>query len=336
MYKTGDFGYMMNGFLFYVGRRDTQIKIRGQRIDISEVELNLNLLGYVTKSVILAYHAGQTDQALVAFITTREPKTSADVEEDLKSRLVPYMIPNVKVIDQFPFLSSGKVNREKLLSIYEQTSVKNEKQADQMLDLQDVPKEKIFMARKLFETIGESLGNELRNKINVGANFFELGGNSMNCICTVTLLKKKGLVISLTEFLEAKNLGEILNKISTTTSNAPKPADMRITIRMPLIREPLSIEKRDQCIDLMSTCFYMKSDLDLFLPGISIEHYGEILSQMWDAAMRSGCSLIATSGSGDIVGVALNFDAADEPQVITSSPLIVTLDFLKAAEHPIV
>lgn len=103
--------------MFYEGRRDNQIKIRGNRIDISEVERNVNELAYVQKSAILIYQS----KSIVAFIALNNNyvRTSLEVEADLKSRLALYMIPQVVVLEQFPYLNSGKVDRQQLLKMFQ-------------------------------------------------------------------------------------------------------------------------------------------------------------------------------------------------------------------------
>lgn len=96
MYRTGDFVSVQNGAIYYEGRTDSQIKIRGQRIDFSEVEKNLMSLDYIEKGVVLCYHAGEIDQALVAFcvVSSKEGKSSefntkirSQIENDLKYKL---------------------------------------------------------------------------------------------------------------------------------------------------------------------------------------------------------------------------------------------------------
>ena len=69
------------------------------------------------------------------------------------------------------------------------------------------------MAVDLFETIGNIIGRSVRSKISLKTNFYELGGNSLNSIITVTQLCAKGYAISITSFIGAENLTEILNKM---------------------------------------------------------------------------------------------------------------------------
>lgn len=64
MYRTGDYGKIMNGVLLYEGRTDSQIKVRGHRVDLSEVEsaiLKLPNSG-IDKLTVLCYKPGETEQ----------------------------------------------------------------------------------------------------------------------------------------------------------------------------------------------------------------------------------------------------------------------------------
>jgi acyl-coenzyme A synthetase/AMP-(fatty) acid ligase len=163
MYRVGDFGSVKNGVLYYEGRHDSQIKIRGHRVDTSEVERSINLLNYVEKSVILVYHSGHVDQALVAFILlkNRDEKTSIQVENDLKTKLAEYMMPQVILVEHFSYLVNGKVDRQKLLKLYEEIAAKNVENTEIQLDLENVPKDKLSIDQKtlaiMFQIIGQTL-----------------------------------------------------------------------------------------------------------------------------------------------------------------------------------
>ena len=69
MYRTGDFGRIVNGQLYYEGRADSQIKVRGHRVDLSEINAIVNQLEQVTKGVVLCYKPGQPEQATTFFNT---------------------------------------------------------------------------------------------------------------------------------------------------------------------------------------------------------------------------------------------------------------------------
>lgn len=122
-----------DGSIQYEGRTDSQIKVRGHRVDLSEVEKQLcGLTALVDKGVVLCYRPGEIDQALVAFVVTLATKTSRsqdrdmpigmDIEAALRDRLADYMLPQVLVLDTMPLLVNGKVDRQALLKTYENSN----------------------------------------------------------------------------------------------------------------------------------------------------------------------------------------------------------------------
>lgn len=126
LYRTGDFASVLNGGVVqYEGRTDSQIKIRGHRVDLSEIEKNLFSLDDIDKGMVLCYRAGEIDQALLAFVTLKnnaKMHLGMQIESSLSSKLAEYMIPQVIIIDSVPLLVNGKVDRQALLKMYENTN----------------------------------------------------------------------------------------------------------------------------------------------------------------------------------------------------------------------
>ena len=120
MYKTGDLGMLLaDGKLMHIGRRDSQVKIRGHRIELSEIELTLRAPPSVQAAVIEARPRDDGEQALVAFV---EPvggiaPTLSDLRDGLSRTLPDDMIPSAFVwLDKLPSLPNGKVDRHALPS----------------------------------------------------------------------------------------------------------------------------------------------------------------------------------------------------------------------------
>lgn len=70
MYRTGDFGRIVGGRLYYEGRADSQIKVRGHRVDLTEINAVVQGLEEVKKGVVLCYKPGQPEQVAGAVIPT--------------------------------------------------------------------------------------------------------------------------------------------------------------------------------------------------------------------------------------------------------------------------
>lgn len=126
MYRTGDYASVQNGdVIHYEGRSNSQVKIRGYCVDLSEIEKQLGEIDGINKGIVLCYHAGQIDQAILAFASVDHTSLlyELQIEKMLRKKLPDYMIPQVIIVDnQMPLLVNGKVDRQSLLNLYENTN----------------------------------------------------------------------------------------------------------------------------------------------------------------------------------------------------------------------
>lgn len=103
----------------------------------------------------------------------------------------------------------------------------------------------------LFETIGEVIGRSVRTTLALHSNFYELGGNSLNSIFTVSQLRAKGYSIDISDFISAKNLQEVLSKITDASDSnhdhgmLRAPEDEQIEMTMEL----LAVEHKTDTIE---------------------------------------------------------------------------------------
>lgn len=121
LYKTGDYGYINNDFnLIFVRRKDGQIKVNGNRIELAEVKKEITSLSEI-KEVHLTY----TDKlGLLCFYTTFDTITPQEIQNKLKERLPIYMIPSYFFYyNTFPLNINGKVDNEKLINDIKDTNV---------------------------------------------------------------------------------------------------------------------------------------------------------------------------------------------------------------------
>ncbi|KAK4062821.1 uncharacterized protein Triagg1_9691 [Trichoderma aggressivum f. europaeum] len=137
LYKTGDIArYDENGSLIFVGRKDTQVKLRGQRVSLPEIENQLLKHDRVQHGLVLFPRSGPFSGRLVAVIHTgdeeiglsetniqfytssdRKNKLIGSIDAHLATELAPYMIPTVyAVLSSVPLLQSGKLDRKQVLS----------------------------------------------------------------------------------------------------------------------------------------------------------------------------------------------------------------------------
>ncbi|ALC47897.1 e [Drosophila busckii] len=342
LYRTGDYGSLKNGNIMYEGRTDSQVKIRGHRVDLSEVEKNVAELPLVEKAMVLCYHAGHVDQAILAFVKLRDDApmvTEMQLEGRLKDKLADYMTPQVIIIEQVPLLVNGKVDRQALLKSYE-TANNNEGDSSIVLDYDysQVPEQLKLTARDLFETVGGVIGRSTRASLSPHSNFYELGGNSLNSIFTVTLLREKGYNIGISEFIAAKNLGEIMEKMAAN-HDAVQLEEETLNACPHLKMEAVALrpEHRQEVIDIIVASFYNKADLEQWLkPGVKRQDYSDLLNEIWNVLVERELSLVVYDRNTDrIIGTALNFDARSEPEVDIKSDLLIVFEFLEHCEGPI-
>ncbi|MCV0370372.1 Pls/PosA family non-ribosomal peptide synthetase [Filomicrobium sp.] len=118
LYKTGDqVRWNSDGELEFFGRIDSQVKLRGFRIELSEIEAILVEQSEITSSAVKVYDADGV-QSLAAYVLLTEGAGALDRSHllaILRDRLPTYMVPAyLDVLDKFPMLTSGKVDRNRL------------------------------------------------------------------------------------------------------------------------------------------------------------------------------------------------------------------------------
>lgn len=129
------------------------------------------------------------------------------------------MLPRVIIVENIPLLTNGKTDRQALLKYYESSNVNNENEQCMNCDYTNVLEKDLAKAKVLFPTVASVIGNGGRADITLNANFYELGGNSLNSIYTVTKLRDQGYEIGITEFITAKNLAEVLDRMKISTED---------------------------------------------------------------------------------------------------------------------
>jgi amino acid adenylation domain-containing protein len=117
-YRTGDIVELLpDGNLKYLGRKDRQIKTRGYRVELDEVEAALLSLPAVEEAAAFAVPDGQGSSLIEAAVTSRDgsPLTPDLVMNHVAGQLPAYSVPvRIRVMDSFPRTSTGKINRKEL------------------------------------------------------------------------------------------------------------------------------------------------------------------------------------------------------------------------------
>jgi amino acid adenylation domain-containing protein/non-ribosomal peptide synthase protein (TIGR01720 family) len=119
LYRTGDLGYRRaDGAIEFVGRRDGQVKLRGHRVELGEIEARLTQHSSVEEAAVAARADGAGGQRLIAYYTARPGAPRVDaaaLRQHLASFLPEYMVPAVFVaLEALPLNTNGKVDRRAL------------------------------------------------------------------------------------------------------------------------------------------------------------------------------------------------------------------------------
>ena len=189
LYKTGDLGrWLPDGNMEFKGRKDFQVKIRGHRIELEEIESTINKIKLVQQSIVLAREDGDSGKQLVAYITGNSTIDPGTIEKELMEKLPEYMVPRIYVfLDEMPLTRNGKIDRKALPAPEGKAYNKKEYVAPQSKE------------EKLLVSISEVvLGVE---KIGIKDNFYNLGGDSIKSIQIVSRLRQKGYTLSVGEIM---------------------------------------------------------------------------------------------------------------------------------------
>ncbi|MBW4636661.1 MAG: amino acid adenylation domain-containing protein [Gloeocapsa sp. UFS-A4-WI-NPMV-4B04] len=169
LYKTGDLvRYLPDGNIEFLGRTDEQVKSRGFRIEIGEIETVLSQHPEVKETAIAAREDVPSDKRLVAYVVARQQlaPTTSDLRRFLSEKLPPYMIPAVFVqIAALPLTPSGKVDRRSLPV----PSVRSEVEVAHAMPQTEV--------EQAIATVWQQVLNIA--KVGIHDNFFEIGGHSL-------------------------------------------------------------------------------------------------------------------------------------------------------------
>ena len=119
-YRTGDLGYIQDGLLYCTGRKDSQVKYKGYRIELLDIENNIKKIpGVQDCAVAASYTTDHTVRTIKAFVSAEKEKFSSDyIKRELEKKIPEYMIPRtIVVLDRLPVNLNGKVDRKALAEL---------------------------------------------------------------------------------------------------------------------------------------------------------------------------------------------------------------------------
>ncbi|MEL6865833.1 MAG: amino acid adenylation domain-containing protein, partial [Bacteroidota bacterium] len=200
LYRTGDrCSWLPSGELAFWNRVDDQIKIRGYRVELGEIEQVLLRHEAVDQCIVLCQKKDQT-ASLIAYIKSNKLTDLTLLEDYLQSQLPAYMIPQKWLaIEEIPLTPNGKVDKQGLLSLIDQT-----------------PEEEAFIApqTEVEKTLARIWMDLLDvEQIGLQDNFFSLGGDSILSIQAVSRAHREGYSFQVADMFEYQTLGDLANAI---------------------------------------------------------------------------------------------------------------------------
>jgi len=274
LYRTGDLvRWRRDGRLDFVGRADMQIKLRGFRIEIAEIEAQLLQCPQVDQAVVELRHDNSGEARLVAYFTGEDGGDAPTmINEHLRARLPDYMVPSMIVpLATMPRTVNGKVDRRALA----------DPDWGDRADAHDEPpvgKIEMAMAAIWAELLGLS-------RVGRHATFFELGGHSMLAARMLDVVRDRfGVVPPLKDLWSHSSIAAFSARLQHLLESSEGLEDERL----PQIRhdatnryQPFALTDiqqaywlgRSDAFDIGNVAAHAYSEHELYATEFSIEHF---------------------------------------------------------------
>ncbi|EON34683.1 Non-ribosomal peptide synthetase modules-related protein [Gordonia terrae C-6] len=228
MYRTGDLVRISRaGELEYLGRNDFQVKVRGTRVEVAEIDARLGSRDGVAYAVTVPHGGSGTPQCLVSYVTAAPgvSLSGAELRRSLEQTLPAYMVPAaVVVLDEIPLTPTGKLDRRRL-------------------------PEPVFAARefrapsnRVEATVATVFGEVLGiRRVGADDDFFTLGGDSLSAsVVTARLGAELGVRIPLRSVFEAPGVAAL----AELAASSPGARRTPLTAAVRPERIPLSLAQQ--------------------------------------------------------------------------------------------
>ncbi|KAI4170935.1 MAG: hypothetical protein LQ343_004593 [Gyalolechia ehrenbergii] len=233
MYKTGDLVryHTENGMMYFLGRKDTQVKLHGQRIELGEIEHHLGADPAIQQSMVILPKSGPLSQRLVGLMCLDEASAADRLAQDVRLQLVggkdqekvqsmithtqerlarqlpAFMIPSVwLVVRAIPLLKSGKLDRKSVLNWVHGLKEEDYSQLFGPHESEDQP------ATELEGRLRSIWGHVLNFKpsqVGLQRSFLSLGGDSISAMMVQSQCKKENIGITVQDILRAKSISHL-------------------------------------------------------------------------------------------------------------------------------
>ncbi|HST96967.1 MAG TPA: Pls/PosA family non-ribosomal peptide synthetase [Geodermatophilus sp.] len=231
IYRTGDLGrFLPDGELEYLGRADSEVKVRGHRVDLQEIESVLLEHPQVTGAVVTLLASPDTGGDLAGYVILRDAGAAdaviPELHEQLVAQMPPYMVPSyLDAVPSIPMLPSGKADRGRLPAPTRPRLIRTDREHEPPAT----------PAEAWIAGLWEQMLNLPAGAVSVEANFFEaLGGHSLVAANVVSAMRESelGSGLSILDFYKHPTVRDLATFLEDGTAG---PSDEPVTLEP---REP--------------------------------------------------------------------------------------------------
>ena len=213
LYKTGDLGrYLPDGSIEFLGRNDSQVKLRGFRVELGEIEVALAQHAGVAQAAVML-REDEGEKRLVAYYTPADGADALSIEAvrvHLADRLPDYMLPSAYVqLEALPLTPNGKVDRRALPAPDGSAYVHQVYEAPQT-------QTELLLAGIWSEMLGVA-------QVSRHDNFFELGGHSLLAVRMIERMREAGLHADVRTIFTAPTLAALAAAIGSESALVAVP-----------------------------------------------------------------------------------------------------------------
>lgn len=252
-YKTGDLvQYNLDGTLNFIGRKDTQVKLRGQRVELGEVEHYILSDSLVAQAMVMVPRKGYSKDQLLALLVLRETESVSRtikyhdlrfvdksqretievhisrLREHLSTQLPAHMLPVLwMVVDDIPLTLSGKLDRVRVTQWVQEMS---EESYAQSIGIGIYAEKAMGPVTTMDQRLQEVLAQVLdlpEERILFDRSFLSLGGDSITAMQVVARARAQGITIKVRDILQSQSISELalaaaLGSSQSSTSHEDK------------------------------------------------------------------------------------------------------------------
>ena len=205
-YRSGDLArYNGEGNMEFFGRLDNQVKLRGLRVELDEIEKAILAFDGVTSAVVVVRNNAVEGDHLVAYYTANKEFTKEELTAFISKTLTPYMIPKVMMkLDKMPLTPNGKVDKKALPEVQATETKRNVK----------LPTTEL--GKKIASVFSRALGIE---EIGVDEDFFDLGGTSLSASKVAMLSLANNIPIAYKDVFDCPTIAQLEAHINSVSAS---------------------------------------------------------------------------------------------------------------------